>query len=167
MSAFQKHYIIGPTAEVHLPLHLSIEVDALYRRNGFSVVGNDVTNAYNIKAGVSDWQIPFLLKYEAKVLPVRPFVDTGIVYRHVGGLSASQLVTPDVCLLSSGCPIPVSATSRSNTAGYALGGGVTFKLAHLRIPPEIRFTHWLSSAFVIPYIGTGSNQADLLVGVTF
>src|SRR5581483_6692856 len=33
-SPYQRRYTVGPTVEVRLPLHLSFEVDALYRREG-------------------------------------------------------------------------------------------------------------------------------------
>ena len=39
VSGYNRRYVIGPTAEVHFPLHLSFEVDALYRRNGFEYTG--------------------------------------------------------------------------------------------------------------------------------
>jgi hypothetical protein len=39
MSYGVRRYVVGPTAEVHLPLHLSFEVDALYRRTGFDSAG--------------------------------------------------------------------------------------------------------------------------------
>jgi hypothetical protein len=37
---FDDRYLIGPTAEIHFPLSLSFEVDALYRHNGESAIGN-------------------------------------------------------------------------------------------------------------------------------
>jgi len=167
VSAFQDHFIVGPTAEIHLPLHLSVEVDALYRRNGFSVVGNQSLAGYDIKAAASNWQVPVLLKYEAKLEPIHPFIDTGVVYRRVGGFSESKFITTALCP-TTGCPPTLSApTSKANTAGYAVGGGVAFKLLHLRISPEVRFTRWLTEAYTAPFIKAGSNQADLLVGVTF
>jgi hypothetical protein len=152
-SASQDHFVIGPTAEVHLPLQLSLEVDALYRRYSFGVRGNELGGGFNINSTVNDWQVPFLLKYEIKPSGgvLRPFLDTGIAYRHVTSSNTGQSV----------------AATNPNTVGYAVGGGVTLKLPHLRISPEFRFTQWSKASFDIPFITNQKSQADLLVGFTF
>jgi len=53
--------------------------------------------------------------------------------------------------------------SNRNTGGFAVGGGVTLKVLHLRLSPEIRCTRWANSSFV----GAAQNPADLLVGFTW
>lgn len=149
---YDRRFIIGPTAEVHLPLHFSLEVDALYRRNGFTLTATDLTGAVSTThTAVNDWQIPILGKYEIVSGPLRPFLDAGVVYRHV--------------------PTSVSglAPNNANSAGIAVGGGITLKALLLRLSPEIRYTHWPSP----PYNNSGlivqstANQVDLLVGFTF
>lgn len=162
-SAYQNHYIIGPTAELHLVLHLSLEVDALYRRNGLAAQEG---TALNVRAAVNDWQVPVLVKYETRFGPVRPFVGTGVVYRHVGAFAENQIAAPQLCAVGTSCVVPI-AQNNANTVGYAVGGGVTFKIAQVRISPEIRFTQWGKSAFTVPLISTTNSQADLLVGLTF
>ncbi len=148
-SASEQRFTIGPTAEVHLPLHLSIEADALWRRSSFSEIGP----VGYFHPSVNDWQIPILAKYELTLGPLHPFADGGLVYRHVS-LSASSLLQP----------------TNPNTAGVAVGGGITLKLLHLRLSPEIRYTRWptppFSSTYAGPVSSTG-NQVDLLVGLTF
>ncbi len=149
-SASEPRFTIGPTAEVHLPLHLSLEVDALWWQGSFSAIGAHLNG--NLKSWVNDWQIPLLAKYEMPSGRVRPFIDGGVVYRHVSTNSSSF-------------PPP----SNPNTAGISVGGGVTLKLPHLRISPEIRYTNWPTPAFSSTYIPveSKSNQVDLLIGVTF
>jgi opacity protein-like surface antigen len=147
-SAYKDHFIVGPTVEVHLPFRLSIEADALYRRNGFAVQGD----GFNISSAVNDWQVPVLGKYEFHFGPfVHPFIDAGFVYRHVSLSNSGQTVL----------------AANPNSPGFALGGGVSLKLLSLRISPEIRYTHWNSSAVAISSIASTRNQADLLVGFTF
>jgi hypothetical protein len=52
---FQNRYLIGLTAEIRFPLNLSFEVDALYRRNGATAIGN-----VSGKSTLKDWQFPLL-----------------------------------------------------------------------------------------------------------
>jgi len=74
---YNRRYVIGPTAELHFPLHFSFEVDALYRRNGFEYttyqyffypVGPTYTAVVNYfsRATINDWQVPLLAKYELR-----------------------------------------------------------------------------------------------------
>jgi len=140
-------YVVGPTFEFHLPLHLSLEVDALYRRSGFSINGFYVGFA---NVAVNDWQFPVLLKYEFPYGPARPFFDAGLVFREVSSNAVSPLS-------------PLNASSH----GFAVGGGVAIKLGRARLSPQIRFSHWNNAAFANEAVTSTSDQADLLVGFTF
>lgn len=144
-------YIIGPTAEIHFPFRLSLEVDGLYRSSEFSLIGGGLANLPNGTVTVSDWQIPVLGKYEVMPGPVRPFLDAGVVYRHVSGALAQDFL----------------AAQNPSSAGFAFGGGVGFKLGHIRLSPEVRFTHWGVTAFSNAAVVSSNNQADFLVGITF
>ena len=157
---YDRPYIVGPTAEIHLPFHLSFEVDALYRRNGFTTYFDGfafgtpsyIPPSVN-RTTINDWQFPFLGKYERKFGPIRPFVDAGVVYRH---LSATSTVAP-------------APPENPNTTGFAIGGGATLNLLLIRLSPEIRYTHW----FTQPFNNSGfivqstTNQADFLLGISF
>lgn len=163
-SGYNRRYVIGPTAEVHFPWHLSFEVDALYRRNGFEYttyqyffypVGPSYTAEVNYfsRATINDWQVPLLAKYELRGGMMRPFVDAGVVYRHVSGMTSQYL-----------------ATDHASSVGGAVGAGLTFKVGPLRLSPEIRYTHWAERPFANglgPIFFSTNNQADLLVGFTF
>ena len=146
-------YVFGATGELHLPFGFSVEVDALYRRLSYDsfTEGSLISPAAQFATTGSDWQFPILAKYRFKQRPfLRPFVDGGVTYRHV---SFSRL--------SIGNP---------NTAGVSVGGGIEFKFLFLRLSPEIRYTYFPTEAFgtaIFYNIGTTSNQADFLVGLTF
>jgi hypothetical protein len=163
MSAYNRPYLIGPTAEVHLPFHLSFEVDALYRRNGFEytflqsfyspIPPTFITFVdYFSRASINDWQVPLLAKYELKGALARPFLDGGVVYRHVSG-SVSQGLTPD----------------HSSGAGVAVGAGLSLKLGFVKLSPEIRYTYWPAPPYSnsTEIFSSMKNQADLLLGFTF
>jgi hypothetical protein len=147
-SASELRFTVGPTIEVHLPFHLSVEADALWRQSSFSWGGGSINPVY---ASVNDWQVPLLVKYEGKVGPLHPFIDGGVVYRHVS---------------IGGAPPPTNP----NMAGVTVGGGGMLKVWHLRLSPELRYTRWPTAAFSQAYPGfviSQSNQLDLLVGFTF
>jgi hypothetical protein len=147
-STGELRFTVGPTIEVHLPFHLSVEADALWRQSSFSYGG---ANINTVHATVNDWQLPLLVKYEAKVGPLHPFIDGGVVYRHV---------------TIGGAPPPTNP----NMAGVAIGGGGMLKVWHLRLSPELRYTRWPTAALSQAYpgfVGSQNNQLDLLVGFTF
>jgi len=56
-------------------------------------------------------------------------------------------------------------------ARLSVGGGLSLKAGHLRIEPEVRYTHWRSGTIQAGGSDIGiqsrENQADLLVGLTF
>lgn len=88
--------------------------------------------------------------------PIRPYAEIGYVPRHLSG------VTP------AGTPV----LRNDFTHGLALGGGLEYAAARLRIAPEFRYTHWNASAFgSFGFRGTAVrstvNQAEFLLGVRF
>ncbi len=138
-----ERWLLGPTLEIHLPFRLSFEVDALYRRDNYTV-----TQAFTrFGQSVNDWQVPFLGKYELHGGFLRPFVDAGVTYRNFSGsVGAIQ----------------------ANSAGFTIGGGITAKLLFVRLSPEFRYTHWGNPASNGGALVSGSgNQGDFLVGFTF
>ena len=147
-SAGEQRLTIGPTIEVHLPFHLSLEVDALWRQSSFSEIG---ANINYLHSSVNDWQVPVMANYERTLGPIHPFIDGGVVYRHVSTDSSQPPSNP-------------------STAGVTVGGGVMLKLRRLRLSPGFRYTKWPRPIFSPAYAGpviSRSNQVDLLVGVTF
>ncbi len=149
---FNNRYTIGPTVELHFPLHVSFEADLLYRHSRYSATSNIVPGG---SAGANDFQIPLLAKVDISHGLVGPFIDGGVAYRH---LSVS---------LSNSAGQLFLGVNNPNSAGIAVGGGVQIKLLLIRISPEIRYTHWGQIAFSNAAVTSNNNQLDLLVGVTF
>jgi hypothetical protein len=165
-ASYQRRYIVGPTAEVHLPLHLSFEVDALYRRSGLSYTYVTAVGPFYPtfpafgRDRVNDWQVPFLAKWAPGAGQIRPFVDGGVSYRHLSDQTTEQLFN------SPSAPSFQSFSTGTHMVGGTFGAGLTFKLVLVRFSPEIRYTHWNSPS----YVGdarANSNQVDFLLGLTF
>jgi hypothetical protein len=164
---YDRHYIIGPTAEVRLPFHLSFEADALYRRSGFTAIstGDSTNGTEATRFTVNDWQIPFLVKWAPGEHVFRPFIDAGVTYRHVSQTGFTEGIASGVSLFATSLPAtPLNA----NSPGATVGAGLAFKAGFLRISPEIRYTHWTALAFRDQNLAaTQPNQVDFLVGFTF
>lgn len=142
LPATTEHWILGPMVEFHLPLGLSVEGDALYRR-------------YQISASGGEWQFPILGKFKLLAGPVRPYVGAGVNFNHVTGFSK---------LLTAQLPHP-------GTTGFTLEGGVEFKILRLRLAPELRFTHWGNPNIDFNPLNialkSNQNQSSVLVGISF
>ena len=152
-------------------LRLSVELDAIYKRTGFSdgPFGSTCCR-FSDQITANQWEFPLLAKYEILGGRIRPFIDAGPVLRHMSGFKDVFMI-----ILASGS---ISGTfnntpdlSNRNSPGFAAGGGVTFRILRMRISPEFRYTRWGSGAFQIAQFGpeavSNANQEDLLVGFTF
>ena len=102
--------------------------------------------------------------------PIHPFVDAGVNFNKVSGLSrtVTTLVFNNVTSSNAG----TSELKNDFTAGFTLGGGVELHLLLLKITPEIRYTRWGNQQFNGLFPAGGSltsnqNQAEFLVGFTF
>ena len=179
VTSVTNRYIVGPTAELRLPFGFGVEVDALYRHFSYNSTASLVDVLSTLRTTSNDWEFPILLKKRfGGVGPVRPFVDGGVNFNKISGLSqsVSNLVFPN----------RLTTTSNSNpaelkndfTAGFSVGGGVEIHLLILRITPEIRYTRWGNQQFsgIFPTGGasgiagsvtSNQNQAEFLVGFTF
>ena len=179
VSSVTNRYIVGPTVELRLPFGFGVEADALYRHFSYNSTASLVDVLSTLRTSSNNWEFPLLVKKRfGGVGPVRPFVDAGVSFNKITGLTqtVSNLVFPN----------RLTTTSNSNpaelkndfTAGFTMGGGVEIHLLILRISPEIRYTRWGNQQFngIFPPGGasgiTGSltsnqNQAEFLVGFTF
>ena len=138
-----KNYIVGPMVELHLPLGLSAEADALYRPLSFKT--QSASGATNTT--FSSWEFPVLAKYRFPIPLVKPYVEAGPSFRTVGGLFGGNF----------------------SNSGFTAGAGVELRLRRFRIGPEIRYTHWGSDSSNAPNLGFSSNQnqGEFLVGFSF
>jgi opacity protein-like surface antigen len=158
-NATTDRYIVGPTAELHLPFGFGIEVDALYRHmsyTGSGLVGS-ITNS-SVNSG--DWEFPVLVKYRFPMKIVRPYVDAGVAWDKLAGLTQSVKET-----IASQSPTVVN---QNTTAGAVLGAGIDIHVK-VHIMPEIRYTRWGSAQFSDPtgLLHSTQNQAEFLLGITF
>lgn len=152
-------YIIGPTAELRLPFGLGVEVDALYRHmsyTGSGVVGSITGSSLNS----GEWEFPVLAKYRFPGKLARPYVDAGVAFDKLMGVTQSVKQS-----VSSGTP---SIVAKNSTTGFVVGAGLDLHFV-IHISPEIRFTRWGSQQFIDPtgLLKSNQSQAEVLVGITF
>jgi opacity protein-like surface antigen len=179
VSSVTNRYIVGPTVELRLPFGFGVEADALYRHFSYNSTASLIDVLSTLRTTSNDWEFPLLLKKRfSGVGPVRPFVDAGVSFNKITGLTqtVSNLVFPN----------RLTTTSNSNpaelkndfTAGFTMGGGVEIHLLLLRISPEIRYTRWGTQQFsgifpagvpsgIAGSLTSNQNQAEFLVGFTF
>src|SRR2546423_2914346 len=89
-------YIVGPSVELRLPHGLGIEVDVLYRHFGYSSFGNIVGTATTVadaRTSGSAWEFPLVGKYKFKTGLVRPYVEAGVSWDHLSGLTQAVKTT--------------------------------------------------------------------------
>ena len=170
-STTTNRYIVGVTGEARLPFGLGVEVDVLYRHfryNSSSGASNLTSNITNIDTTAGAWEFPVLAKYRFKGKFVRPFVDGGVAWDKLSGLT--QTVKNVVATVSHTTTTSSPAElANSTTRGYVLGGGVDLKLLIILITPEVRLTRWGAKHFIDPtgIVNSKQNQAEFLVGLTF
>jgi hypothetical protein len=170
-STTTNRYIVGVTGEARLPFGLGVEVDVLYRHfryNSSSGVSNLTSNITNIDTTASAWEFPILAKYRFKGKFVRPFVDGGVAWDKLSGLT--QTVKNVVATVShSTTTSSPPELANSTTRGYVLGAGVDLKLLLIHISPEVRLTRWGAKHFIdtTGIVNSKQNQAEFLVGITF
>ena len=158
-------YVVGPTAELRLPFGLGIEVDALYRHYAYSGSGSSgVQNSIlSLNTTGGAWEFPLLGKYRFKGSLVHPYLEAGVAWDKLSGLT--QTVSSTVGSLVGTTSNPPEL-QHNVTTGFVFGGGLEVKLLILRIAPGIRFTRWGDKHFLDPngLLHSNLNQAEFLVG---
>jgi hypothetical protein len=144
-----KHYIVGGMLEARLPLHLSVEIDALYHELEYTeatIEPNGTLNSVS-PSPVVTWEFPVLAKYRFSVPFVKPFVDGGPSFRTSGNLNSTQ----------------------PSNHGFAAGVGAEARLWKLKIAPQLRYIRWAEDPRrPFPYAPyTKPDQAEFLVSVSF
>jgi hypothetical protein len=164
-------YIIGATGELHLPFGFSIEADALYRHFNYQETEQGVDVVTNSSTKGNAFEFPILGKFRfLKTKLVRPYVDAGIAFDTLQGLSqtvSNTLISSSTTTkTSTGTP---SQLQNSTTRGYVFGGGLDIKILIIHIQPEIRYTRWGAQHFFDPsgLLHSSENQGEFLLGVTF
>jgi hypothetical protein len=169
LTATTHRYIVGPTAELHLPGGFGVQVDALYRRLNYDSSFNLANIVTNNRTTGNAWEFPILAKYRMPTPLVKPFVNAGIAFDTLSGVkqtAVSILSGTNLTTLTTSNP---NELANSTTKGFVIGFGAELKAIVVRISPEIRYTRWGSAHFKIPNGSSLSNQnqAEFLVGFTF
>jgi|SRR5689334_6051026 hypothetical protein len=153
----ERKYIVGPQVELRLPAGFAVELDALYSNFQITRPGSTLSNLSG-----NSWEFPLLLKKRFGGAIVRPFVDIGASFRHLGGLkNIGNFIVGTA---------PSDPVQDRNNTGFVIGGGLELKLLFIRISPELRFTRWGTENFaqgVTNAFKTNKSQAQVLVGFSF
>lgn len=161
-SSVTNRYLVGPTAELHLPFGLGIEVDALYRHFNYQNVFGSGVNAVTSVNSAGAWEFPLLVKYRFPEKVARPYVDAGVAWDKISGLT--NTITTSV---SSGTIANPSGQNNSTTTGFVMGAGLDLHFI-VHIMPELRYTRWTSQHFNLTNIlNSNQNQAEFMLGITF
>jgi hypothetical protein len=148
-----------------------VEVDILYRHFRYSSssgISGIASNLTNIDTTSGAWEFPVLAKYRFNGKIVHPFVDAGVAWDKLSGLT--QTVTRTVGSITGSTTTSNPAElANGTTRGYVIGGGVDVKALVIHITPEVRFTRWGAKQFIDPtgLFNSKQNQAEILVGFTF
>jgi outer membrane protein with beta-barrel domain len=140
LTASSNSYTLGPFVEVRLPLHLSIEADALYR-------GLHFTNLTG-SASTGVWDFPIVAKYKFLKGPVRPYIEGGLDFSHLSDVKNFVVA------------------NNSSNFGVALGAGVEVHALVVRISPEVRYTGDALKSFS-GIVNSNRNQLAFLIGIGF
>jgi opacity protein-like surface antigen len=168
-NANTNRYIVGPTAEVHLPFGLGVEVDVLYRHfdyNGSGTLAGVVTSSGTTGRA---WEFPLLAKYRIPMKVVHPYVDAGVAWDTLSGLTqtiASTVAPSHTTTTTTSNPAELNTTA---TRGFVMGAGLSVKVLVIHLSPEVRFTRWGAQHFIDPngLLHSSLNQGEFLLGITF
>jgi len=174
-SSVPNRYIIGVEGELRLPFGLGVELDVLYRHLNYSStasVPNPLTGVPTVTTTgttSNDWEFPLVAKYKFKAPLVRPYVEAGVAWDTLQGLTQGVKTAVGGIVGSSSSTSSPPELANSTTRGFVLGGGIDIHALLIHISPEIRYTRWGAKQFfqVNGLLSSNQNQAEFLVGVTF
>ena len=160
-----KRYIFGVTGEVRLPFGFAIEVDALYRRMSYNATVAVGGNTVILDTAANTWEFPLLAKYRFGKHIARPFVDAGVAWNSLHGLTQSVRSA-----VSGGTITPITSNpAETTTKGFVMGFGLDVKALLIHIQPEVRYTRWGAKHFFDPsgILNSNQSQAEFLLGISF
>jgi Outer membrane protein beta-barrel domain len=134
------NYLIGPVAELRIPLGFAFEVDGIYRHTDYTLTG-----PVPLTGTATSWEIPYLAKFRFPIPLLKPFISAGGAYRTFNNL-------------------PTNTTPTHNA--FVVGGGLELRISRLRLSGEARYLHWNGSS-VNTYAKLAQNQGEVLFGIMF
>jgi len=161
-------FIVGPTAELHLPFGLGVEFDILYRRFDYNGSGTLMSIVSNSRTTANAWEFPLLAKYRFPTKMVHPYVDAGVAWDKLSGLTQT-ITSTFVALTTTTTTSTPAELNTTATRGFVMGAGLSVKVLVIHVSPEIRFTRWGAQHFIDPngLLHSNVNQGEFLVGITF
>ena len=171
-----RRYTMGPVVDIGLPLGFGVEFGAMYKRvdqksravtiTGFTTMG-DTTVPIEQRADISaighSWEFPVALQYHFSKSSIRPYVEGGISFNHLGSVYDFQNAS-----FSSPTPrqppytvAPVPGSFER--VGGLVGIGVDLKFHVIHVTPGLRYTHYNEKNFWL----ASASAVDFLVGFTF
>jgi Outer membrane protein beta-barrel domain len=138
--SLSNNYLIGPVAELRIPLGFAFEVDGIYRHSDYQITG-----PVSLSGTATSWEIPYLAKFRFPIPLLKPFVSAGGAYRTFNNL-------------------PPNTTPTHNA--FVLAGGLELRISRLRLSGEARYLHWNGSS-VNTYAKLAQNQGEVLFGIMF
>jgi hypothetical protein len=169
-SSVPNRFIAGVTGELRLPFGLGVEVDALYRRIHYQdTIGSILGTLTTDRTTANSWEFPVLVKYRFPTRIARPYVDAGVAFDTLSGLTdtVTQTIrfTP---ITTTGTTSTPAALQNNSTKGFVIGAGVDIHAIVLHLSPEIRYTRWGAQHFNLSgVLSSNQNQAEFLLGITF
>jgi len=145
-SLFRK-WTLGPMIDLDLPAGFGVEFDLLYRSTGYRIGATETTSG--------SWEFPLLVKYKFPGVVMRPYIDAGISFRHIGDLSL--LGQPQQLF-----------QFENGSRGLVIGAGFRLDLKLVKLSPELRYTYWGNQPLrVSNVVNYRQNQVEALFGLTF
>lgn len=169
-----KRYTIGPLLQASFTEHISIVVNPLYKRTGYS------TGAFNLlrdpegpirvvetssRVRGHSLELPVMGKYTFRSADKvwRPFVQSGFSFQTAWQKTEGISILSNQQLNTS-TSSPFTFERRTSTdAGAVFGAGVTLRRGRLQFSPEMRYTRWGSTFSP----ARGRHQGDFLLTIRF
>ena len=167
-----KRYLVGPMAELGLPLGFGLEVNALYRTEGYRTAFGNFAGSFTARERANSWEFPILLKYKLPTPVVKPYVEAGIAPRTLSGYEDANSVSINLQTGQQTFSRGRMNTSWDPSVGVVVGGGIRLGLGRVGLAPELRYTRWTSTPINVSgsqgyFFQSAQNQVDVLVGLTW
>jgi len=167
----------GPMAQVRLSHHLSVEVDALYRRSFYSRHDSySIFQNAGYFSGASDreahsWEAPALLEWHGFEGAKNLFVGGGVSFRSVSGTIHDVASFKPNCFTlnchtttnSDDYQASISDLPHHRTYGGVIASGIDIQKGVFHLYPQIRYIRWSTS---LERLERGSNAVQILMGIS-
>jgi hypothetical protein len=177
-SSATRRYAVGPSVGPALPHGFSLELDALYRRMGYSVdvssgkllFGGDTRDVLEVKG--NSWDFPLVVKHQFGPSQ-RFYASGGAALRYISsarGIGTRSLTTIgesnlDTTITPIDTAEPTELRKRSYP-GITTSAGVDLRRGRPHIGLELRYTRWTSNIGA-SYLHFAPDQLEFLFGVSF